>query len=296
MTLPPPDPAILLVPGCRVADNLPPTPEPFVFTRNALHAAAAALAIAVAVTVAIPLGASAEEAPAATTPPRTMPLTGAMSPQQTQAVERIVHDYLMRHPEVILDAVESLEQKRRDEAQTAAKAVIAERREELLHDPGSPVGGNLRGDVTIVEFFDYRCPYCKQMEPSLAQLLKDDHRLRFVYKEFPILGPDSVLASHAALAARKQNKYQPLHDALLRERGHLDKDTILKIAESVGLDIQRLQADMASPDIERVIARNMALAGALGINGTPGFIVGDQLVPGAIDLPALQKLVTDSRK
>ncbi|HTY66914.1 MAG TPA: DsbA family protein [Alphaproteobacteria bacterium] len=227
---------------------------------------------------------------------QSMPATGAMSPEQVQAVEKIVHDYLLRNPQVILDAVEQLEQKRNDEAQAAAKTAMAEHRDELLHDPTSPVAGNPNGDVTIVEFFDYRCPYCKQVEPSLAQLRKDDQKLRFVYKEFPILGPDSVIASHAALAARKQDKYQPFHDALMAARGHLDEATIFAIAADTGLDVQRLKADMKSPDIEAVISRNMALAHVLNINGTPGFIVGDQLVPGAVELADLKKLVAEARK
>jgi protein-disulfide isomerase len=229
-------------------------------------------------------------------PAPTLPLTGTFTPEQTQAIQRVIHDYLMQHPEVILDAVESMEQKRHDEAQAAAKSTIAQRQDELLHDPGSPVAGNPKGDVTIVEFFDYRCPYCKQMEPSLAQLLKEDGKLRYVYKEFPILGPDSVVATRAALAARKQNKYQELHDALMRARGTLDEATVLKIAADTGLDTRRLKADMGSSDVEAVIDRNKDLARALGVSGTPGFIVGTQLVPGAVDLPTLKKLVAEARK
>ncbi len=266
--------------------------------RSAFQAAAAAFTflLIAAVATLLPCIASAQDTAQSTPPPRSMPLTGALTPAQVQAIEQIVHDYLLRNPQVILDAVEHLEQQRHDEAQAAAKTAIADRRDELLHDPDSPVAGNPNGNVTIVEFFDYRCPYCKQVEPSLAQLRKDDRQLRFVYKEFPILGPDSVVASHAALAAHKQNKYQALHDALLAARGRLDETTILKMAADAGLDAKRLKADMDSPEIDRIISRNMALARALGINGTPGFIIGDQLVPGAIDLPTLQKLVAEARK
>lgn len=261
--------------------------------RNLFPAAAAIVILAAG--AALPAAAQTTKN-GATPPPISMPLTGALTPEQTKAVEQIVHDYLLRNPQVILDAVEKLEQQRHDEAQQAAKSVIAERRDQLLHDPDSPVAGNPNGNVTIVEFFDYRCPYCKQVEPSLAQLRHDDRQLRFVYKEFPILGPDSVVASHAALAARKQNKYQQLHDALIGARGRLDEPTVLKIAGEAGLDVQRLKKDMQSPDIDRIISRNMELARALGINGTPGFIVGDQLVPGAVDKEALEKLVAEARK
>ena len=229
-------------------------------------------------------------------PPRSLPPSAKLSPEQVQAIERIIHDYLMRNPEVILDAVESLEQKRNEQARETAKSAIAERRDEILNDPEAPVAGNPNGDVTIVEFFDYRCPYCKQVEPSLAQLRKDDAKVRFVYKELPILGPDSVVASHAALAARKQNKYQELHDALMRARGTLDEAAVMKIAADAGLDTAKLKADMKSPDIERIIKRNIELAHALTISGTPGFIIGDQLVPGAVDMATLKSLVADARK
>jgi len=257
-----------------------------VFVFRPLHLCAAA---ALALTLAI-------ASPHAVWAQQSMPATGTMSPEQVQAIEKIVHDYLLRNPQVILDAVEQLEQKRNDEAQAAVKTAMAEHRDEVLHDPTSPVAGNPNGDVTIVEFFDYRCPYCKQVEPSLAQLRKEDQKLRFVYKEFPILGPESVIASRAALAARKQNKYQQLHDALMAARGHLDEATVMTIAGDAGLDVQRLKKDMNSPEIESVISKNMALAHILNINGTPGFIVGDQLVPGAVELADLKKLVAEARK
>ena len=248
-------------------------------------------------TLATVLPAAAADAPPAhSAPAQSMPLSGTLTPEQVKAIEQIVHDYLLHNPQVIVDAVEKLEQQHQDEAQAAAKTAIVERKNELLHDPQSPVAGNPNGNVTIVEFFDYRCPYCKQVEPSLEQLRTDDRQLRFVYKEFPILGPDSVIASHAAIAAIQQNKYLPLHDALMRVHGQLDEATVLKIAGKVGLDVQRLKADMNSPDVEHVIEKNMELAHALNITGTPGFIVGNQLVPGAVDLPTLKKLVAAARK
>ena len=254
------------------------------------------LLLSVSATLGFVLATTAWAQDTDTSPKQSLPASGTMSPEQVQAIEKIVHDYLLRNPQVILDAVEQLEQKRNDEAQAAAKTALSQHRDDVLHDPTSPVAGNPNGDVTIVEFFDYRCPYCKQMEPALEQLRKEDRKLRFVYKEFPILGPDSVVASHAALAARKQNKYLPLHDALMTARGHLDEATILQIAGDAGLDVKRLKTDMNSPDIEGVISKNMQLAHVLNINGTPGFIVGDQLVPGAVDLDTLKKLVAEARK
>ncbi len=238
---------------------------------------------------------SASEAPHSSAP-ASAPPAQTLPPDQVKAIEQLIHDYLLRNPEVILEAVEGLERKRHDEAQQAANSTISARRDDILHVSTSPVAGNPKGDVTIVEFFDYRCPYCKQVEPSLEQLIKEDSKLRFVYKEFPILGPNSVVASHAALAARKQGKYQALHDALMRARGSLDEATIMQIAGDAGLDVKRLKADMNDPEIERIIERNMELARALAINGTPGFIVGNQLIPGAVDLPTLKSLVAEARK
>jgi protein-disulfide isomerase len=229
------------------------------------------------------------------TPVQSAP-AGSLSPAQVEDVERIIRDYLLRNPELILEAVENLEQKRRDEAQRTAKSAITERRSEIFNDPDSPVAGNPQGDVTVVEFFDYRCPYCKQVEPSLAQLRKEDSKLRVVYKELPILGPDSVIAARAALAARKQGKYLALHEALMRARGSLDEATVLKIAGEAGLDSQRLKADMGAAEVEQILDRNLKLARALAITGTPGFVVGDTVVPGAVDLPTLKSLVADARK
>jgi protein-disulfide isomerase len=251
------------------------------------------LAVAALIALLFPLGAAAQ---GTSEPPRSMPMTGVLTPEQTQAIEKVIRNYLMRNPQVILDAVESLEQKRNDEARAAAKSTLAEKRNEVLNDPDSPVAGNPQGDVAIVEFFDYRCPYCKQMEPSLAQMLKDDPKLRIVYKELPILGPDSVVAAHAALAAHKQGKYEPFHNALMRTRGTLDEATVMKIAAEAGLDITRLKADMRDPAIDQIIAKNLQLARALTITGTPGFVIGNQLVPGAVDLPTLKTLVAEARK
>ncbi len=217
-----------------------------------------------------------------------------VTPDNVPAIERIIRDYLLKNPEVILEAIENLEKKRNENAQGAAKAMIAERRDEIFNDPDSPVAGNINGDIAIVEFFDYRCPYCKQVVAPLAQLLKEDGKLRLVHKELPILGPDSLLASRAALAARLQNKYHPMHAALMRLRT-LDEASILKAATEQGLDANRLKNDMQSPQVEQSLERNRQLARALNITGTPAFIIGDALVPGAIDLRTMKSLVAEAR-
>ena len=173
---------------------------------------------------------------------------------------------------------------------------VSDRRKEIFDDPAAPVGGNPQGDVTIVEFFDYRCPYCKQVLPSLQELLKEDHKLRFVYKEMPVLGPQSVVAARAALAAQRQGKYEAFHSSMMATKGQIGEDTVYKVAGSVGLDVDRLKKDMAAPEIEQTLKANLALADALNIHGTPGFVIGDHIVPGAIDLDALKNMVADARK
>ena len=217
------------------------------------------------------------------------------TPEQRQEIEGIIKDYLTRNPEVMLDVLQAAEDKLKSESHAKASAALAAHRDEVFNDPAAPVGGNPKGDVTLVEFFDYRCPYCKQVEPSLEKLLSTDRQLRFVYKEFPILGPESTMAARAALAANKQGKYAAFHRAAMAIKGQLDDSALFKTAGSVGLDVERLKHDMESPDIEAALQANLALAAALNIRGTPGFVIGDQIVPGAIGLDALKHLISDAR-
>jgi protein-disulfide isomerase len=218
------------------------------------------------------------------------------TPDQKKAIEAIIRDYLANNPEVLLDALQAAEDKLKSESKDKATQALSARRRDLLDDPETPVGGNPKGDVSLVEFFDYRCPYCKQVEPALEALLGQDKQLRFVYKEFPVLGQDSITASKAALAARKQGKYDTLHRALMSTKGQLDEATVLKVAQSVGLDSDRLKRDMAAPEIDRALKANLQLAEALDIRGTPGFVIGDEIVPGAIDLETLKTLIAAARR
>ncbi len=220
------------------------------------------------------------------------------TPADRQAIEQIIHDYLMAHPEVVMEALKAGDAKAKEQEAAETRAQIGKHQDELLHDAKSPVGGNPAGDVTIVEFFDYRCPYCKEVEPALEALLKEDPRIRVVYKEFPILGPVSLIASRVSLAALKQSpqKYARLHVALMNAKGELSEDTILKTAESVGLDVAKIKADMNGRDIEALIKRNYVLADTLKITGTPAFIIGNAMSPGAVDLATFRKMVADARK
>ena len=220
----------------------------------------------------------------------------SFTPAQTKAVEQIVRDYLMKHPEVLVEVMQAAEDKMKADKDATARKAIVERRNELINDKTAPVAGNPDGDVTIVEFFDYRCPYCKQVEPSIDALIKQDPKIRVVYKEFPILGPESVYASRIALAARKQGKYSAFHDAMMATKGTINEEVILKVAGTAGVDIVKAKADMNDPDIEALIKRNYALAEALDINGTPAFIVGNKLVAGATDLDGLKQLVAAARQ
>jgi protein-disulfide isomerase len=223
-------------------------------------------------------------------------LAADFTPEQRKAIEAIIHDYLIKNPDVLLDALQAAEDKIKGEARDKAAQALSTRRREIFEDPETPFAGNPNGDVSLVEFFDYRCPYCKQVEPALEALLGEDRQLRFVYKEFPVLGPESVTASKAALAARKQGKYDALHRALMALKGQINETAVLKTAESVGVDVERLKRDMAAPEIARALKANTELADALEIRGTPGFVIGNDIVPGAIDLASLKELIATARK
>jgi len=220
-----------------------------------------------------------------------------LTPAQRLAVEDAVGDYLRNNPEIVIEAINILRQ-REQAAETAdARNVIAARGPELFNDSATPVGGNPEGDVTLVEFFDYRCGYCKRVYPTVKKLVEDDGNIRFVYKEFPILGPPSVYAARAALASREQSKYQEFHDALMAAKGALTEDKVLQIAESVGLDRGKLLEDMNRNEAEydRVFARNRDLAQALKINGTPAFVAGDVVIRGAADYASMKNVIAQVR-
>jgi protein-disulfide isomerase len=217
------------------------------------------------------------------------------TPEQRQQVEAIIGDYLKKHPEVMIDAIQAADDKMKAEEKDKAAQALVNRRQAVFDDPQSPIAGNPKGDVTLVEFFDYRCPYCKQVEPELEKLVADDRKLRLVYKEFPVLGPDSETAAHAALAARQQGKYDVFHRAMMTTPGHFDEAAIYKVAASVGLDVDRLKQDMKSPEIDKELKANLDLGTQLDLSGTPSFIVGDAIVPGAISGDALKQLIATAR-
>jgi protein-disulfide isomerase len=211
-------------------------------------------------------------------------------------IEQIIHDYLLAHPEVIIEAVSKYQAQQEQAAAAAQARALVDRREELIHAPDAPVLGNPSGDVTIVEFFDYQCPYCKSTARSVLETVSADGNVRLVFKEFPILGPASDYAAKAALAAQKQGKYRELHMALMAFKGKLTEEDVMRLATDLGLDVIRLADDMDAPEIAASLARNHELAGALGVRGTPAFVIGDQLVPGAITVDEMRQRIAAARQ
>jgi protein-disulfide isomerase len=219
-----------------------------------------------------------------------------LTSEQKQAVEAVIHDYFLKNPEFMVEVLRAAEAKIKQDKASDARQAIATYRKELIADATSPVGGNPQGDVTIVEFFDYRCPYCKQVEPALEALVKEDPKIRVVYKEFPVLGAASVYASRMALAAAKQDKYFAFHNAMMSTKGQITEKVVLQVAATAGIDLAKAKGDMDDAAIKEIIHHNYTLAEALDINGTPAFIIGDVLIPGATDMDNLKKLVADARK
>jgi protein-disulfide isomerase len=219
----------------------------------------------------------------------------ALTDAQKKNVEAVIQNYLLENPEIITKALEVLQARKIEAEERESKAALTAQRSRLFDDPTSPVGGNPDGDVTLIEFFDYRCGVCKRVHPIVAKLMKGDPKIRRVYKEWPILGPDSVLAARAALASRKQDKYFAFHNAMMEARSRLNRDVIMRIAKRVGLDTAQLARDMESPEIGRVLQVNRALAQALKLNGTPSFVIEDTLLRGGRDLATMKKLVADAR-
>ncbi len=226
----------------------------------------------------------------------TMASAQTSSPPHREAREKIVREYLMKNPEVIIEAVQELEKRQASARDQASQQAISQRKAELISDPGTPVGGNPDGDVTIVEFFDYHCGYCKRAHPTMQGVVKADSKIRIAYKQMPILTPNSRVAAAGALAAARQGKYMEMHNALMEARGELTKDRVIQIAAGIKLDTAKLEKDMAAPEIAQQIDRSLELAKALGIDGTPAFVIGNKLIPGAVDASVIRAAVADARK
>ena len=220
----------------------------------------------------------------------------AFDPAQVEQIERIIEDYLIENPEVISRALRRLEEKQRVAQQARVRKALASLRHEIFDDPAAPIAGNLNGNVTVVEFFDYRCGYCKRVLNPMLKAVANDGMVRLVFKEFPTLGAVSYFAARAALASREQNKYQEFHIALMGTKAELSEAIVFELARQVGLDTARLREDMEAPGIKAEIRQNYMLADALEIEGTPAFVIGDEVIRGAIDLNTLRQLITAARQ
>ena len=226
-----------------------------------------------------------------------------LSSTQTQQIQQVVHDYLMNNPQILVQMSQKLQQQQMQKVakiEKQAQAVIPSIAQELFHDKNSPVGGNANGTITLVEFFDYQCPHCKDMTKIVDDLAKEDKNLRIVYKEYPIFGGASNIAAKAALAANKQGKYAAFHDALMNTKGSLSEAQVMSLAEKNGIDIKQLQKNMKSDVIKKELEQNQQLAKKLKLLGTPAFVIGQTnnansknsiLIPGTTSEQVLQQVI-----
>jgi protein-disulfide isomerase len=222
------------------------------------------------------------------------------SADQRQEIEGILKNYLLQHPEVMQDVMAELEKRQKATEAEKNRAAVADNNATIFSSPHQVVLGNPQGNVTMVEFFDYNCGYCKHALSDMLTLLKTDPNLKFVLKEFPVLGEGSVEAAHVAVAARMQDvtgkKYIEFHQKLLGGRGPADKARALAAAKEVGFDMARIEKDMASDEVKKTIDENLKLAELIGVNGTPSYVVGDEVVVGAVGLDALKEKIAAERK
>jgi len=210
------------------------------------------------------------------------------------AIEQIVHQYILQHPEVLMESVRLYQERERAAQKERSKEAISARLKDVQQDPSSPVAGPADG-VTVVEFFDYHCGYCKRAEPTVMKLLAEHPDVRFIFKEFPILGPESSLAAKAGLAAAKQGAYLKFHQALMALSGSITMNAIEELAGKQGLDVSKLKGDMESPEVQSILTRNRELGIKLGVNATPTFVVGSELIAGAIDTATFERLIAQPK-
>jgi len=224
----------------------------------------------------------------------------SFSADQREEIGKIIKDYLLTHPDVMQDVMAELEKRQQAAEAEKHRAAVVENKATLFSSPHQVVLGNPQGNVTMVEFFDYNCGFCKRAMSDMLDLIKTDSNLKFVLKEFPVLGEGSVEAARVAVAARMQDasgkKYIEFHQKLLGGRGGADKMRALAVAKEVGFDMPRLERDVGSDEVKKTIEENMKLAEALGVSGTPSYVVGEEVVIGAVGLDALREKISAERK
>jgi protein-disulfide isomerase len=222
-----------------------------------------------------------------------------ISPAQRSEIERIIRDYLVKNPEVLQEAIAELEKRQTAADAEKHKVAVKENAEMLFNSQRHVVIGNPQGDVTFVEFFDYNCGYCKRALSDMIELMKADPNLKVVLKEFPVLGPGSVEAARVGAAVRMQDKsgrkYMDFHQRLLSGRGQIDKARALAAAKEAGLDVARIERDIAGDEVRLSLEESFKLAEKLGLNGTPSYVIGNDVVIGAVGLPTLREKVNTAR-
>jgi protein-disulfide isomerase len=223
----------------------------------------------------------------------------SFSDSQRGEIEQIVKNYLLAHPEILEEVSTELGKRQATAEALKHEATIAKNADAIFNSPRGVTLGNRNGDVTFVEFFDYNCGYCKHAMNDMLALLKTDPKLKVVLKEFPVLGPGSVEAAQVAVAARMQDptgkKYLDFHQKLLGGRGQADKARALAVAKEVGFDMARIEKDMNSPEVRATLEENFKLAEGMGMNGTPSYVIGKQVVVGAVGLENLKEKINTAR-
>ena len=209
-------------------------------------------------------------------------------------IEKIVREYILQHPEVIAQAANLYQAHEKAAAKARVEAAVTAKLTDLQQDPSSPVTG-AAGGVTIVEFFDYHCGYCRRSEPTIEKVLAEHPDIKFVFKEFPILGAESLLAAKASLAANKQGGYLKLHQALMTLPGSITMEAIEQLAAKQGLNVAKLKTDMESAEVKAALDKNRELGLQVGVTATPSFIIGSELVPGAVDAATFERLIAQAK-
>lgn len=222
-------------------------------------------------------------------------LAEGLTEAEKAQVRDLIRDTLLENPEIVMEAVSVLRARQAEREQAAAQAALKQNAEALFRDDADPVLGNPKGDVTVVEFFDYQCGYCKRVFGPVMDTIAADGNVRLVLKELPILGPESVLAARWSLAADKQERYKAFHSALMGHRGAITEAVLRQYAKDAGMDVEQAARDAQDPAVEDALRKTMALAAQLGIGGTPAFVIGDQLIPGALDADTLKEAIASAR-
>lgn len=210
-------------------------------------------------------------------------------------LEQLIFSYLMDNPDVLLDSVDAYAKEQADRANQEASVLLRENSDDLFHSGRFPETGNPKGDVTVIEFLDYNCGYCKKAMNEVLTLLGRDKNIRLLLVDIPILGEASTEAARWALAAKKQDRYTDYHIALMQHSGRVTPTVLLSIADKIGLDTKKLQKDKDDPAIDEELTKNIELAQKLGIRGTPAFVIGDELIRGYIGVDAMEQHVQTFR-